>query len=310
MRERLRRAQRMLRDRGCNKTILYLWRPQFEPALNLINYDLACYHIDDEYNFSKQEIPIDRREAQLLSRVDQVFIHSATLFEKKGKLNPCTTLVPNGVDYQSFATLCTEPGDLQAVPHPRIGYVGFIKSQLDIPLLIELASKHPYWSFVMVGPRGPLGKQGPLLEQFRRLRNVYFLGPKPVNQLPAYVQNLDVCMLCYEVNDYTKFIYPLKLHEYLASGRPVVSSAIPAVNDFSAVVRIARTVDEWSRAIEDCLAPASNGAPQIEARRSVAHQYDWDRLVTEIVQALCRRLGSSYLDRFKENFLSLGSGNN
>lgn len=82
-RQRLRRAQRTLRTRGCSKTILYFWRPQYAPALDLIDYHLSCYHIDDEYTFSEVERPLDEREARLISHVDQVFIHSPALLEKK-----------------------------------------------------------------------------------------------------------------------------------------------------------------------------------------------------------------------------------
>src|SRR5207249_1630271 len=101
-RRRLHQALGMLRAQGCSKTILYFWRPQYAPALDLINYQLSCYHIDDEYTFSEVERPLDEGEAYLISYVDQVFIHTPALLEKKGKLNPRTVFVPNGVDYEAF----------------------------------------------------------------------------------------------------------------------------------------------------------------------------------------------------------------
>jgi glycosyltransferase involved in cell wall biosynthesis len=107
-------------------------------------------------------------------------------------------------------------------------------------------------------------------------------------------------MLCYEMNGYTKFIYPLKLHEYLASGRPVVGSPIRSLQDFAHVIRLARTTDEWSQAIQDSLSPAACSAEQVEARRRIARQHDWDRLVGLIAQTLCSRLGPAYRERFEE----------
>lgn len=301
-RQRLRRAQSILRTRGCQKIILYLWRPEYASALDLIDYDLSCYHIADEYSLSEIEQPIDAREAQLISRVDQMFMHSIAMLEKKGQLNPHTTFIPNGVDYHAFATSRSEPAELQSIPHPRIGYVGRVKQRLDLALLIDLAQRHREWSFVLVGSQDGIGDHAALLQQLTHMPNVYIVGSKSVSVLPAYTQHMDVCMLCYEVNGYTKFIYPLKLHEYLASGRPVVGSPIRSLQDFAHIIRLAQTTDEWSQAIQDSLSPAACSAEQVEARRHVARQHDWDRLVGLIAQTLCSRLGPAYLERFEERF--------
>jgi glycosyltransferase involved in cell wall biosynthesis len=110
---------------------------------------------------------------------------------------------------------------------------------------------------------------------------------------------MDVCMLCYEVNKYTRFIYPMKLHEYLASGRPVVGAPIRSLQDFADVIRLARTTEEWSTALNDMLAPTIHASPQVEARRRIARQYDWSTLVERIARTLCGRLGPSYVERFE-----------
>src|SRR5215813_3488087 len=144
--QRLQRAKRILLNQGCRKTILYVWRPEYSWALDLIDHDLSCYHIDDEYTFSVIEKPLDECEARLIARVDQVFIHSRALLEKKGKLNPQTLFVPNGVDYRAYASPQTEPADLKPIPRPRIGYVGRIKRQLNPSLLTALAQRHREWS--------------------------------------------------------------------------------------------------------------------------------------------------------------------
>jgi glycosyltransferase involved in cell wall biosynthesis len=308
-RQRLRRAQRVLLNRGCCKIILYLWRPNYESALDLIEHDLSCYHISDEYTFSEIEQPLDTREARLISRADQVFIHSIALFEKKGNLNPQTTLVPNGVDYHAYQTPCREPTDLRSIPHPRIGYVGRIKPQLDLALLTELAQRHQSWSFVLIGPQDDLGERAVLIRQLAQMPNVYLLGGKSVSVLPAYTQHLDVCMLCYRVNDYTKYIYPLKLHEYLATGRPVVGSPIRSLQDFADIIRLAETTVEWSQALHESLSPAAHSTAQVEARQRVARQHDWNVLVEFIAHTLCSRLGSTYLEQFQERLVSVPSHN-
>jgi hypothetical protein len=91
----------------------------------------------------------------------------------------------------------------------------------------------------------------------------------------------------------------LKLHEYLASGRPVVGSPIRSLLEFAQIIRLARTTDEWSQALNDSLASAACSVAQIEARRSVACQHDWNRLVGLIAHALCDRLGPEYVERFE-----------
>lgn len=295
MLERLRlwRARRMLRRRGCRKTILYIWRPEFAPVLELMALDLSCYHIDDEYSFSESDTPLDAREERLIRRVDQVIVHSPALLEKKGHLNPHTIWIPNGVDYVKYATLHEEPADLRNIPHPRVGYVGVIKKQLDIPLLLALARRYPLWSFVMVGPIGNIAGQEKVFDEFKRLPNVYMLGSKPVDQLPAYLQHVDVCPLCYVVNDYTKYIYPLKFHECLAAGRPVVSSPIRSLLEFGHVVEFACGAEEWSRALTAALSRAEQSSDRMQARRAVARQYDWDGLVEKIACSLCERLDST-----------------
>jgi len=298
--ERLRRAYRMLCQKGCQRVILYVWRPEHGAALDLVKADLSCYHIDDEYTFSDIEQPISKYERQLISHVDQVFIHSPGLMEKKGGLNPNTKFIPNGVDYDAYVQPWREPVDLARVPRPRIGYVGLIKKQLDWPLLNTLAQRHSDWSFVFVGPYWQLGNHAVLVENIAQYSNVYFLGRKPVEELPAYTQHLDVCMLCYEMNDYTKFIYPLKLHEYLAAGRSVVGTPIRSLQKFDRVIKLARSTEEWSTALAESLAPDMYSVSRTEERRRVAHTHDWKILVSRIARTLCERLGPSYLSRFQK----------
>jgi len=299
-RERLRRASQMLLEKGCQTVILYLWRPQYAPALDLVAHDLTCYHIDDEYSFLETDQPIAAQERRLIQRADLVFIHSPALLEKKGHLNPKTIFVPNGVDYNAYATPKPEPEDLARIPRPRIGYVGRIKEQLDFSLLFTLARRHCQWSFVMVGPRKQFHRQASLIRKLAQLPNVYFLGRKSLAALPSYSYHLDVCVLCYRLNQYTKLIYPLKLHEYLATGRPVVGTPIRSLQDFAHVVTLARTPDEWSKAIHDALSPAGTSVAQIEARRRIARQHDWDRVVARITHSLCHELGDDYLANFEK----------
>ncbi len=289
-RKRLERAAQLLRARGCTRLVLYLWRPEFVDTLKQLPHDLSIYHIDDEYSFSPTEAEMSPAERRLLETVNQVFIHSATLMQKKGSINPNTEYVPNGVDYQLYATPVPEPEDLRDIPHPRVGYVGYLKRMLDWPLLLELSTKNPQWSFVLLGPKSPHPDIEAVIQQMTRLPNVHFLGGKRTERLGAYPQHFDVCIMPYILDDYTKYIYPLKLHEYLASGTPVISARIPVVEDFRKVVSIAGDSKEWSQAIERAFSREETNDVRRAERQAVARQHDWGTLVEKIARVIGQRL--------------------
>jgi colanic acid/amylovoran biosynthesis glycosyltransferase len=300
LRQRLKRARSALLARGCKRIILYLWRPDFAPALNCVPFDVSCYHIDDEYSFSTDDQPIDNIEKKLIGEVHQVFIHSPGLLEKKGNINRNTAYVPNGADYQAFASPLPEPTDLAAIPHPRIGYTGFLKRMLDWPLVMTLSAEHPEWSFVFVGPAHAHPEVTEAMGKLSGRRNVHFLGSKLTPELASYPQHFDVCIMPYRSDDYTKYINPLKLHEYLASGRPVVGTRIRSLQEFSDVVSLVDTPHDWSAAISDALSPTASTAERRAARQAVAQRYDWRRLVAQIAYFMAERLGREYAQRFSE----------
>jgi glycosyltransferase involved in cell wall biosynthesis len=304
--QRLKRARRILTRRGCRRIILYIWRPTFSSALERIPFDVSCYHIDDEYSFSSVELPLNEIERRLIRDVDQVFLHSSGLLEKKGSINPHTFFVPNGVDYEAYSSVRPEPLDLASIPHPRIGYTGFIKRHLDWQVLLSLSEKHREWSFVFVGPQSPHDDIVAIIQELRKRPNVHFLGPKPTHDLCAYPQYFDVCIMPYQANDYTKYVYPLKLHEYLASGRPTVGSRIRTLCEFANVVTLASTYEEWSAAIEDSLKPAANSPERRAARQEVAREYDWERLVLKIATSMAEGLGQESAQKLSSLLASGG----
>jgi UDP-galactopyranose mutase len=280
---RLAQARQILVDRGCRTIVLSLWRPAFDAVLGLVAHDLAAYHIDDEYTFSMagRDSP-DPREARLMAAVDVVSVHSHALMRKKGHLNPKTVFLPNGVDYAAYATARREPADLAAIPHPRIGYTGFLKPQLDWDLLRALVSRHDEWQFVFVGPLRDDAAVGAIVRTLARQPNVHFLGMKEVDELAAYPQHFDVSIMPYRMNAYADCIYPLKLHEYLAAGPPVIGTSIDTLKDFADVVTLATTPQEWSAAIDAALTAGSGAIAGRAARQAVAYSHDWDGIVRQM----------------------------
>ncbi|MCS6945842.1 MAG: glycosyltransferase [Sutterellaceae bacterium] len=285
LRGRLAAARRRLIEDGATHIVLYLWRDEFADALDQVAHDASCYHVDDEYSFSEREVPNSEREVTLIRRVDQVIVHSPALLRKKGGINPHTALVPNGVDFEAFSRRHPMPPDLAVIPPPRVGYAGVIKKQLDLDLMVRLARARPHYSFVFVGPVMNAAGKREQLAALENLPNVFFLGPKRVEELPAYSQHFDVCLMCYEVNDYTNHIFPLKLNEYLATGRPVVAAPIESVRNLD-VVTLATSDQEWLAAIDRHLNEGDAAAEAAARRIAFARAHDWNVLAERIARLI------------------------
>ena len=289
-RARLRGARAALARRGCRRTLLYIWHVELGAALGMVPHELSCYHIYDEYSHSEVEQPLDPAEERLIRSVDQLITVSPTMFERKGRLNSNSLQLTNGVTYEAFARQTAEPPELAAIPHPRLGYSGYLKKQLDWKLLLALATRHPEWSFVFVGEKRPHEEIRELLERMEALPNVHFLGARTSDELARYPQHFDVCLMPYRMNAYSKYIFPLKLYEYLAGGRPTLSIPLPALAGLGDLVPVATGVEEWEAAIERLLEPGADAAEQRAARQAEARRHDWNVIVDELARTLARRL--------------------
>jgi glycosyltransferase involved in cell wall biosynthesis len=297
-RARIRRAWQRLRFLGCDTRVIHLWHHRFHAALGVGEPHLSLYHIDDEYSFMREPGPMEPGERRVLGDVDQVFAISPALMQRKGGINTHMAFAPEGVDYELYASPLPEPADMAGLPHPRIGYTGFLKDQLDWPLLRTLAERHPAWSFVFVGANKTTGATRAFVDDMAKMPNVHLLGAKTVWELAPYPQHFDVCTMPYSVTGYTHNIYPLKLHEYLASGRPAVGTPIRSLLDFVNVVGVAAGVDEWSASLAAALEPAATSDAAAHNRQQIARQHDWNVLVADIARTICERLGSRFAQRF------------
>jgi glycosyltransferase involved in cell wall biosynthesis len=256
-----------------------------------MEFDLSCYHIDDEYRFSAEEDAGDEEEMRLIRRVDQVFIHSPALMKKKGSLNPHTTFAPNGVDYAAFSTAGPEPVDLAPIPKPRIGYCGVIKDQLDWPLIGWLVEEFPGCAFVFVGPINAGHPETVRhTRELSRRGNAHFLGGKSVAELARYPQHFDLCIMPYKIDGYTRYINPLKFYEYLAGGRPIVSARLESLLEFAGYLELCDDAGQWRTAIANSLRPEASRPEEVARRRALAERYDWGHVVRRIAETMISRL--------------------
>lgn len=184
-------------------------------------------------------------EEQLLSKADVVFTGGHTLYEAKKNKHPNIYPFPSSIDKAHFAQArkeMNEPADQAAIPHPRLGFYGVIDERFDVDLIKEAALQKPDWHFVLIGP---VVKIDPAL--LPRFQNIHYLGGKSYNELPAYLQGWDIALIPFLLNESTRFISPTKTPEYLAGGKPVISTAIQdVVHPYGdeALVHIVNNADE------------------------------------------------------------------
>jgi len=285
---RILHIEKTIKELDFKDIILYIWHPRFLDMVGRFGESLLCYHVHDQYSGfpGTDKSSIETQERELLSKADIVFTTSPLLYEEKREFHSNTHFVPNAVDYDLFSkaglTDISVPPDIAQIPPPIIGYTGSINtSKVDIELLKYIAHSRPNWSIVLIGPiKGDKAK----VYDMGNIKNIYLLNRKDQSDLPNYLKAFSVCLIPYVINDYTIYGYPLKLHEYLAAGKAVVSSsAVASIQEFSHVVKIAKKQSDWINYIEECL--ESEDPTLVEKRQAVAQENTWDKRV-ELISTL------------------------
>jgi glycosyltransferase involved in cell wall biosynthesis len=195
-------------------------------------------------------------------------------------LGAAPVLVPHGVDVARFAGAPPMPTDLEALPGPLVGYVGLIDDYLDLELLVHLADGLQKGTLVLVGGANT---DVSMLHHDR----IKLLGVRPYESIPAYIANFDCCLIPFQVNLLTIAVNPIKLREYLAAGRPVVSTPLPEVEQYGDVVTIASR-EHFVGAVIDLL-NSSDSEYASQGRRLRVADESWDRAAATI-EALFRPL--------------------
>lgn len=163
-------------------------------------------------------------EAEMMQRADVVFTGGQSLYEAKKHRHANIHAFPSSIDKAHFAaarTLAHGPADQEGIPHPRLGFYGVVDERFDIELLRGMASLRPEWHFVIIGP---VVKIDP--EDLPKAENIHYLGGRKYDELPAYLSGWDIALIAFAMNESTRFISPTKTPEYLAAGKPVVSTPI------------------------------------------------------------------------------------
>jgi hypothetical protein len=253
-----------------------------------LNEKLIIYDCMDDFStspYGPKDIAL-KREEKVAKKADLIFATAKSFYGRLKNWNENTYLVQNAADVEMFrkslANTTPIPEDISAIKPPRIGFVGVIYDQVDLHLIRYVADKRPDWNIVLIGPVG-----GPQKELFEKLKtkNIHSLPPKPYPIVPNYLKGFDVCIIPFKLTDRAKGMDTMKMYDYLAAGRPVVTTALPEAYKFKDVLKIAETYEEFVEHIEKSLEEKDNRV-LIKKRVETAMQNTWDKRVEQIEEII------------------------
>ncbi|MEO6905069.1 MAG: glycosyltransferase family 1 protein [Ginsengibacter sp.] len=273
------------------KYILWYYSPMALEYTEHLSPYLTIYDCMDELSaFKCPPAGIKEMEACLLNQADLVFTGGHSLYQAKKHLHPNIHSFPSSIDkshFQVARVFKEDPEDQATIPHPRFGFHGVIDERFDISLVDELATLRREWHFIFIGP---IIKIDPDILPVKE--NIHYLGSKNYKELPSYLSGWDVAILPFAINESTKYISPTKTPEYLAGGKPVISTSITdVVTPYGkrGLVHIADTAQEFVDAAEKIF----NDENKVEWLKKVdkflsniSWNKTWDKMTLLIDEAL------------------------
>ena len=266
------------------KGLLILWinDPYKYLMTKLLNPRIAIYDCPDAIVFKnndrKQKI-YDQLRKKVIQASTVSFFTSNALLEQGKKYSPDCYYVPNGVDVETFVRKKDEKFDRsKKASGPILGLVGTIDDRIDLDLILYVVEKIPESTVFLVGPvQTKLGD----LRQHPRL---IIAGKKGYEEIPFFINQFDVALIPYRVTEVTKAVYPVKLHEYLILGKPVVSTNLPEVTQFSDVIWVTKSKNEFVNGIRNAL--KEDDAVSRKKRIDTAEKNSWEKRVNQIESIL------------------------
>jgi hypothetical protein len=271
--------------------VQWFYTPMPAPAMlgafgeRAVVYD--CMDELSQFRFAPPELV--ERERMLVSRSDVVFTGGFRLWQSKSKLHPNVHFFGCGVDSAHFAKArlseTPRPADVPVTDEPILGFYGVIDERLDLELIRTLAERLPNCHVVMAGPVVKIDPR-----DLPQAPNLHWLGQKQYSELPAYAKTFDVALMPFALNEATEYINPTKTLEYMAAGKPIVSTAVAdVVRNFTPVVKVARSHDGFVAAVRATIACPE---PEMIARGiGMAKDASWDSIVGTMQGLMAEALG-------------------
>ncbi len=267
--------------------------PRWLPWLDHLPVRTVVYDCIDDVRVHAgrpETVSVYRRwEAELIERADGVVTTAAALARHVRQLADVPVeLVRNGVDAQWFARQAerqSRPGDLPRSGRPLVGFVGALYGWIDWPLVGQVAAALPEFDFVFVGPIDGRSRPGKAAE----LANVHLLGRRPHQRVPAYVAAFDVCWVPFDATQISRLANPVKIYEYLALGKPVVSTPVADVESFEGLVQVGADAPALAAALRSALEQRDESAAA--RRREFARRNSWDARAEQFARFVDRLAG-------------------
>jgi glycosyltransferase involved in cell wall biosynthesis len=243
---------KLFTNMNIDKYFSWYYTPMALPFTDHLSPDVVVYDCMDELSAFKFAPPqLAFLEKKLLKKADVVFTGGQSIYEAKKDTHHNIYAFPSSIDKHHFGKarkIKQDPEDQKHIPHPRFGFFGVIDERFDIELIDAVAKAKPEWQFILLGP---IVKIDP--ESLPKYSNVHYLGGKKYEELPDYLAGWDIAMVAFAMNESTKFISPTKTPEYLAAGKPVISTPIrDVVRPYgdNKLVHIVSTPNEFIKAAE------------------------------------------------------------
>lgn len=282
-------TRQLFLDHDIQQYVFWYYTPMALKFTDHFNPIASIYDCMDELSAFKgahSQLPL--LEKELFQCVDLVFTGGQSLYEVKCNQHGAVYAFPSSIDASHFGkarTAVQDPEDQSSIPHPRLGFFGVIDERFDSELLDQVAAQRPDWNFVIIGP---IVKIDP--DSLPKHKNIYYLGPRKYDQLPDYLAGWDIALLLFARNESTRFISPTKTPEYLAAGKPVISTSITdVVRPYGELklVEIADTPDEFIAAAEKILTNSSR-AEWLARVDAFLQDISWDKTWAQMSELIDR----------------------
>jgi GT2 family glycosyltransferase/glycosyltransferase involved in cell wall biosynthesis len=261
--------------RFSDDVVLFVQYPSWEPLARELRerhgWRLVYDCMDEHTGFGTHGAGTPEDERRLITGADLVLVTSKTLLDKVARTRPDALRLPNAADAERFENLPSRGASpLAKLARPVVGYYGAIAAWFDVAAVAEASRRHPDWSFALVGDTS-----GAALEGLDDRPNVHRFGEVPYDKLPSYVAGFDVCTIPFERTPLTEATNPVKLYEYLATGKPIVARRLPELEPFSDVVTLYDAGADFTTALERAVREDAT-ANLTDRRRALARENTWE----------------------------------